>query len=128
MNNTYVIHYKEPGKNWSRTSYTTPDEVTDEFLVDFFGLDDCEDYRIEKNPGSGSRETEVIRKGTKVTYRSNSGRGPVRTARVKDIELCEPGEKYGEEVEEIDFGMKDDCTFTLDDGHWCYGEQIKSVL
>lgn len=128
MNNTYIIHYKEPGKGWSRTSYTTPGEVTDDFLVDFFGLGECEDYRIEKKPGTGDRKTEVIRKGTKVTYTSNSGYGHVRTAHVTKIELCEPGEKYGEEVQEIEYGMKDDCTFELDDGRWCYGEQISSVL
>ena len=128
MNNTYIIHYKEPGKSWSRTSYTTPDEVTDDFLIDFFGLDDCEDYRIEKKQVSGSKEPDVIRIGTKVTYRANSGRGLVRAAHVTKIDLCEPGEKYGEEVQEIEFGMKDDCTFDLDDGHWCYGDQISSVL
>lgn len=44
----YIIHYKEFGRDWSSTSYTTPETVTEEFLIDFFGLDECEDYTIEE--------------------------------------------------------------------------------
>ena len=46
---TYIIKYKEPGKEWSQTSYTSPEPVTKEYLVEFFGLEkDCEDYLIEE--------------------------------------------------------------------------------
>ena len=43
----YIIHYKEYGKEWSSTSYSCPEPVSDEYLVAFFGLTECEDYRIE---------------------------------------------------------------------------------
>ena len=45
---TYIIKYKEPGREWSSTSYMTPETVTEEFLIEFFGLHDCEDYIIEQ--------------------------------------------------------------------------------
>lgn len=42
---TYIIKYKEPGREWSQTSYTSPEPVTKEYLIEFFGLEkDCEDY------------------------------------------------------------------------------------
>ena len=44
---TYIIKYKEFNRDWSSTSYTTPEEVTEEFLISFFGLDECEDFVIE---------------------------------------------------------------------------------
>ena len=45
---TYIIKYKEYGREWSSTSYTTPRPVTKEYLIQFFGLDECEDYIIEE--------------------------------------------------------------------------------
>ena len=46
---TYIIKYKEPGREWSQTSYTSSEPVTKEYLVEFFGLEkDCEDYSIEE--------------------------------------------------------------------------------
>ena len=44
----YIIKYKEYGRDWSSTSYTCQREVTREYLVQFFGLDECEDYLIEE--------------------------------------------------------------------------------
>ena len=48
MTYTYTIKYKEPGRAWSQTSYTSPEPVSKEYLVEFFGLDECEDYLIEE--------------------------------------------------------------------------------
>lgn len=45
---TYIIKYKEFNRDWSSTSYTTPEEVTEEFLISFFGLHECEDFVIEQ--------------------------------------------------------------------------------
>lgn len=45
---TYIINYKEYGRGWSRTTYTTPETVTREYLISFFGLEECEDYNIEE--------------------------------------------------------------------------------
>lgn len=47
MTYTYIINYKEPGREWSSTSYTSPEPVSKEYLIDFFGLTECEDYLIE---------------------------------------------------------------------------------
>lgn len=44
----YLIHYKEYDRDWSSTSYTCKDPVSEEYLIDFFGLNECEDYRIEQ--------------------------------------------------------------------------------
>ena len=44
---TYIIKYKEFNRDWSSTSYTSPDEVCEDFLIDFFGLHECEDFIIE---------------------------------------------------------------------------------
>ena len=45
---TYIIHYKEFGREWSSTSFQTPRTVTREYLIQFFGLNECEDYFIEE--------------------------------------------------------------------------------
>lgn len=46
---TYIIHYKEKGQSWSQTSYTSPEPVSREYLIDFFGLEgeDIENFIIE---------------------------------------------------------------------------------
>lgn len=45
---TYIIKYKEFGRDWSSTSYTSPEPVTEDYLIEFFGLYECEDFVIEK--------------------------------------------------------------------------------
>ena len=45
---TYIIKYKEFGRDWSSTSYTSPEPVTEDYLIEFFGLHKCEDFVIEK--------------------------------------------------------------------------------
>ena len=45
---TYIIKNKEFGREWSSTSYSSPEPVTKEYLIQFFGLDECEDYLIEE--------------------------------------------------------------------------------
>lgn len=46
---TYIIHYKEKGKAWSKTSYTCQEPVSREYLIDFFGLEgeEIENFIIE---------------------------------------------------------------------------------
>ena len=48
MTYTYIIKYKELGRDWSQTSYTSPEPVTKDYLIEFFGLEECEDYTIEQ--------------------------------------------------------------------------------
>ena len=45
---TYIIKYKEYGREWSSTSYTTPRTVTEDCLIEFFGLNECEEFIIEQ--------------------------------------------------------------------------------
>lgn len=54
MMHTYIIKFKEVGREWNSTTYTSPDPVSKEYLIRFFGLkeSDVEDYTIEqKNDG-----------------------------------------------------------------------------
>ena len=44
---TYIIKYKEFGRDWSSTAYTSPEPVTEDYLIEFFGLHECEDFVIE---------------------------------------------------------------------------------
>ena len=46
----YIIHYKEKGRNWSQTSYSSPEPVARDFLIEFFGLkgEDIENFFIEQ--------------------------------------------------------------------------------
>ena len=45
----YIINYKEFGADhWGSTSYTSSEPVSKEYLIEFFGLGECEDYRIEE--------------------------------------------------------------------------------
>lgn len=45
---TYIIKYKENEREWSSTSYSSPDPVSEDYLIQFFGLAECEDYTIEE--------------------------------------------------------------------------------
>lgn len=45
----YIIRYKEYGKDWRSTSYSSSQPVSREYLIDFFGLNECEEYIIVEN-------------------------------------------------------------------------------
>jgi len=45
---TYIIKYKEFGRNWSFTTYTSPEPKSRQFLIEFFGLHECEDFDIKE--------------------------------------------------------------------------------
>jgi hypothetical protein len=76
---------------------------------------------------------QIIKIGTKVKVRFFGGE--TKIAKVTGIEKCECGEKYGEPVDEVEFryragnfGAGVEYTFSLDDNHWCYGEQIIGIV
>ena len=48
-NYIYIIRYKEYGRTWSSTSYSSNQPVTKEYLIQFFGLWECEDFEIIDN-------------------------------------------------------------------------------
>ena len=37
-------------------------------------------------------------------------------------------DKYGVEVDSVPFSEREYCVFDLNNGHWCYGEQIDSIV
>ena len=71
----------------------------------------------------------IIKIGSKVMYRGSFGMGCPEKVTIESIDMCEKeGDKYGDAVESIDWDMKNYGCFTLSNGHWCYGEQIDSLL
>ena len=78
-----------------------------------------------KNPNG----YETVKVGMTVEYRGCFGNGPVTTAKIESIDLCEDEhEKYGESVTEVDPSDLHRCCVSLDDNHWCYGYQIDTIV
>lgn len=49
-NYIYIIHFKEwDKKDWGQTTYSSPQTVSQEYLIQFFGLWECEDFEIIEN-------------------------------------------------------------------------------
>ena len=71
----------------------------------------------------------IIKIGSKVMYRGSFGMGCPEKVTIESIDKCKKErDKYGDAVDSIDWGMKNYGCFTLSNGHWCYGEQIDSLL
>ena len=69
-----------------------------------------------------------IKIGSKVCYRPCFGMFPSTMVKVKAIEKSDYKRcKYGFPVDSIPFEEREYCVFVLDNGHWCYGEQIDKV-
>jgi hypothetical protein len=69
----------------------------------------------------------IINVGDMVTYRGGFGGDPPKRAKVVGLTLTdEPREKYGQEVLSVDVQSvkANRVLFDLDDGHWCYSDQI----
>ena len=72
---------------------------------------------------------KVIKIGSKVVYRGCFGTFPPKEAVVLGIAQSNyKRDKDGYPVNYISFADREYATFDLDDGHWCYGEQIDSVI
>ena len=68
-----------------------------------------------------------IKVGDTVKYQTWSG--PNMCGKVAKIELCdEPGEKYGDPVDEVSGEEVNRSTITLDTERWIYGDQVVSVV
>ena len=71
----------------------------------------------------------IIKIGSKVMYRGSFGMGCPEKVTIESIDKCKKErDKYGDAVDSIDWDMKNYGCFTLSNGHWCYGEQIDSLL
>ena len=54
---------------------------------------------------------------------------PISLARVEKIcHIDSPMTPDGKEIDSVEYRDKENCTFTLDNGHWCYGYQIHYVV
>lgn len=67
----------------------------------------------------------IIKVGDKVKWSGCFGAEPEKDAIVIGIELCENGSKYGMPVKAVYEKHIEDAVFSLDNGHWAYGHQIK---
>jgi hypothetical protein len=68
-----------------------------------------------------------VRIGDNVKWRGCFGMDAPRSAVVTGLEITDaPRTKYGREVEEASWELvrQNRVLFTLDNGHWAYGEQI----
>lgn len=72
---------------------------------------------------------DTIKVGTKVRYRGCFGMGQPEVVKVERIERSiEKRSKYGKKVASVPFAEREYCIFDLDNGHWCYGEQIDEIV
>jgi hypothetical protein len=71
----------------------------------------------------------IIKVGTKVKYRGCFGMDEPTIVKVLHIQRSEYKRcKYGDGVDSVPFSEREYCVFSLDNGHWCYGEQIDAVV
>ena len=74
-------------------------------------------------------EPAVLRVGDTVKWKGSFGADPWEYAQVLSIELCEPGNKYGDEVESVPWAVcSREVVVNLNNGHWAYGTQIAPKL
>lgn len=66
-----------------------------------------------------------LKVGDKVLWKGSFGKEEPTLAKVIRIEKTQrAGEKYGEEVDEIDWNDIDCCCVDLDTRQWAYGHQL----
>lgn len=71
---------------------------------------------------------KVIRVGDSVSWRGSWGSQPPKLAQVIHIEKTEnEREKYGYAVNEVAVEEKNYAVFSLNNGHWAYGDQIQPI-
>lgn len=63
--------------------------------------------------------------GASVRYQKWDGRSS--KAVILGIEVCKHGEKEGQSVPQAQLDTHLNIVLTLDNGCWCYGEQIKQI-
>ena len=71
---------------------------------------------------------KIIQVGDIVSWRGSWGTEPPRAAKVIGIEKTErPREKNGQSVNSVMVEEKYRAVFSLDNGHWAYGNQIQHI-
>lgn len=75
------------------------------------------------------KRSGTIKIGSKVLYRGCFGMYSPTEVVVTGIERSDyKRDKYGKPVDSVPFGEREYCVFDLDNGHWCYGEQIDGLV
>lgn len=69
--------------------------------------------------------TKKIKVGTKIRHKLFGG--DICEGTVESIERCRMGEKYGTPVSSAPIGAGN-YVLCLDNGHWCYGDQVISII
>lgn len=62
------------------------------------------------------------------TIKHSLFRGEILQGTIEEIEICKRDEKYGRPVESCDIKKHKNGVVTLDNGHWCYFNQIIKVI
>ena len=71
--------------------------------------------------------TRLIKRGSQVVYRGGFGRDSQTIAVVTGIEVTEDvRQKYGDEVDTV--ALDANYVLTLNNGHWCYSDQVDGVV
>ena len=69
-----------------------------------------------------------LKNGDTVMWRGGFGADAPKKAVVESMELCEEGSKYGKPIDSVEWDIVSDgrrVVASLDNGHWCYGEQLR---
>lgn len=69
----------------------------------------------------------ILRVGDTVLHRSGFGLHEPRPAKVLHIEHCQDDPKYGFDVPEIAWALRNQIVVDLDNGHWAFGIQIEPI-
>ena len=75
-------------------------------------------------------DTTTLRVGDPVMWKGSWNTQPAERAVVTGLQVTDhPREKYGEEVESVSWALVDAnrVLFSLDNGHWAYGDQISRM-
>lgn len=75
-----------------------------------------------------AKTSNKVKVGTKIRHRVFGGK--VYEGVVESIEKCKYGEKNGKSVSSMDMdnGSKGNYVLCVDNGHWCYGDQVLSII
>jgi len=130
---TFDVTFDVEGNDPSDASLILEEESSEKlirrFMAAFTDAIDGQVYSakvhdIEEQYGS---EQEVLRVGDTVVWRGGWGADPPKLAVITSISMCEPGEKYGDPVDEMPWSLVPvHATVGLDNGHWAYGDQLEA--
>jgi len=105
-------------------------ETFDKIVKDIVAFELVELGAGDRRDANARRIAGTLEVGDQVTYRPGfSGERAPKRVLVENIQRVQPGEKYGEDIEEVDEeeAKTDSIVVDLDDGHWAYGSQIEKI-